>query len=43
MQLIYFREYNEVLNVVFGEYSSLISLFKDINLEFLVFFNNILW
>lgn len=37
MQPIDFREFNEVLNVAPGEHSSPISVFKDINSEFLVF------
>lgn len=37
MQPIDFREFNEVLNVAPGEHSSPISVFKDINSEFLAF------
>ena len=37
MQPVDFREFNEVLNVAPGEHSSPISLFKDVNSEFLAF------
>lgn len=37
MQPVDFREFNEVLNVAPGEHNSPISVFKDINSEFLAF------